>query len=76
MTLGLSEGAMTVIKKNAMLAKRRIKSLNIIDTIPNGTPILTKHIQQLFQLGAIQFSINDNGKLMGGVEKFIHEKGR
>jgi len=72
----LSGGATTVIKKNAVHAKRGTKSPNIVDTIPNGTPMLTKHIQQLFQLGAIQFSINDNGKLMGGIEKFIPEMGR
>jgi len=67
---------MTVIKKSAVHAKRRTKSPNIIDTIPNGTLVLTKHIQQLLQLGAIQFSINNNGKLMRGVEKFIPEMGR
>ena len=67
---------MTVIKKNAVHAERRTKSLNIVNTIPDGTPILTKHIQQLYQLGAIQLSINDNEKLMGAVEKFIPEMGR
>jgi len=35
--------------------------------------MLMKHIQQLFQLGVIQFSINTNRKLMGKIKKLILE---
>jgi len=43
---------MIFIKKDIMHAKGRTKSLNIINTLTYDTPILSKHFQQLFKLGA------------------------
>jgi len=44
---------MTFNKKDAMHAKGKPKTLDIINAITYDTPILPEHFQQLFKLGAI-----------------------
>ena len=66
---------MTRIKKYAMRAKRRTESLDIINFIPNGTPMLSKHFQQVFQLGVIECRTDNYRALMVRVKEFVPEMG-
>jgi len=66
---------MTFIKKYAMHAKRRTESLNIINTISNGTSMLFEYIQQSFQLRLIQFRTDNNKELVIRPKELIPRMG-
>jgi len=53
-----------------------LKSLDIINTIIDGTNMIPEHVQQFFMFGAIQFSVDSDREHMVRVKELIPEMRR